>query len=352
MTDWMIYGANGYTGELIAREATMRGLRPVLAGRNAAQIETLAAELGLSWRAFALSAPDLAGVGLVLHCAGPFVHTSRPMVDACLEARAHYLDITGEIAVFESIYARDAEARGRGIALIPGVGFDVVPTDCIAAQLASRLPGANELWLAFSTSRGSSASRGTLRTMVEGLGRGGAVRRGGRIVNVPTAFDVATIPFASGPREAMTIPWGDVSSAWRSTGIPDIRVYSAASRKSIARARRLSRIEWLLRFMPVKAVARRIVSRSAGPSPEQRERGRVDLWGRVSDGLKTETMTMSTPDGYAFTVSAALAATSRVLSASGLEGSLTPSQAFGAEFAESLPGVHVGGSAGVAASER
>ena len=248
---WMIYGANGFTGELIAREAARRGMRPILAGRSEQRVTPLADALGLPHRAFPLDAPDLRGVGLVLHCAGPFVHTSAPMVGACLASGAHYLDITGEIAVFESIYARDAEARAAGVALIPGVGFDVVPTDCLAAQLARALPGATELWLAFAPSRGSSMSRGTIRTMIEGVGKGGAIRRDGRIVRVPLAFDAREIPFASGPRHAMTIPWGDIASAWRTTGIPNIRVYSATSRKAIARARRFARIAPIIGLPPL-----------------------------------------------------------------------------------------------------
>lgn len=338
MSDWMIYGANGYTGELIAREATRRGMRPVLAGRSSERIAPLAAELGLESRAFPLDRPQFKHMRLVLHCAGPFVHTSAPMVEACLAERVHYLDITGEISVFESIYARNMEARAAGVALIPGVGFDVVPTDCLAATLARELPGATELWLAFSTSRGSSASRGTLRTMIEGAGKGGAIRRDGRIERVPLVFDVQEIPFASGPRHAMTIPWGDVSSAFRTTGIPNIRVYSATSRKAIARAKRFSRIAPIVSLPPVKWLAQRLVS-DGGPSAEQREQGRIDLWGRVRRESEERTATLSTPDGYALTVSAALAAVERVLGSREITGAITPSQAFGPEFVYALPGV-------------
>lgn len=343
MTNWMIYGANGYTGELIAREAAARGLRPVLGGRNRERVGRLAAELGLEHRTFPVDRADLGGMRLVLHCAGPFAQTSAPMVEACLASGVHYLDITGEIPVFETIYARDAEARAVGVALIPGVGFDVVPTDCLAAMLAQQLPGATELWLAFSTSRGSAASRGTMRTMIEGLGKGGAIRRDGRIVAVPLVFDVREISFPGGPRIAMTIPWGDVASAYRTTGIPNIRVYSGSSRRAIARARRLSRFAPLLRLGPVKRVAQRLVPRDAGPSAEQREKGRVELWGRVTRGASEErSAALSTPDGYALTVSAALAAVERVLGDQPLAGSLTPAQAFGAEFVLGLPGVRGG----------
>src|SRR5689334_10790459 len=125
--NWMIYGANGYTGELIAREAKARGLSPVLAGRSADKIARLAGELGFESRVFGTTNVDeivagLGGIELVLHCAGPFSATSAPMVEACLRAKAHYLDITGEIAVFESALARGAEAEKVGIVICPGVG--------------------------------------------------------------------------------------------------------------------------------------------------------------------------------------------------------------------------------------
>src|SRR5262249_13408518 len=144
---WMIYGANGYTGELCARRAKARGERPILAGRSAAKVSALAQELGFEHRAFDLRSPNLDGVSLVLHWSGPFSATSRPMVDACLASKAHYLDVTGEAEVFEAVLARDAEAKQRGVALLPGVGFDVVPSDCLAAQLKEKLPTATQLEL-------------------------------------------------------------------------------------------------------------------------------------------------------------------------------------------------------------
>lgn len=152
---WMVYGASGHTGKLVAELAAARGERPVLAGRSAERIAPIAAQLGLDIRAFALDDPHeiraaLGGIDTVAHCAGPFSATSRPMVDACLATGTNYVDITGEIEVFEAIYARDAEAAATGVVLLPGAGFDVVPTDCVAACLAERLPDATHLDLAFA----------------------------------------------------------------------------------------------------------------------------------------------------------------------------------------------------------
>lgn len=327
---WMIYGANGYTGELIAREAVRRGERPLLAGRSADRVEALARELGCEWRAFDLATPDLSGVALVLHCAGPFLHTSAPMVKACLDAGVHYLDITGEIAVFESVFARDADAKKRGVMLVPGVGFDVVPTDCLAAQLHAKLPDANELWLAFSSKSG--VSRGTLKTMIEGAGWGSAIRRDGRITRVPHLWDVREIPFPSGPRLAATIPWGDVSTAFRTTGIPNIRVYSAQSPKAVKRIRLMRPFLPLMKLGWLRRLALKYADRTTGPSAETRARSRVELWGRVANAAgREETMTMTVAEGYAFTVLSSLEAVKEVLREP-KPGAWTPATAFGADF--------------------
>lgn len=328
---WLIYGANGYTGDLIAREAVRRGQRPILAGRNAEAIRKLASELGLEGRVFDLDKPDLSGVQVVLHCAGPFSKTSKPMVDACLAAGAHYLDITGEVEVFESIFARDAEAKQRGVTLLPGVGFDVVPTDCLAAKLAAQLPGADELWLAFYSHRGG-VSPGTMKTAIEGSAQGGVIRRDGRLVKVPLLFDVRTIPFESGEKLCVTIPWGDLATAYRSTGIPNIRVYTARSARAIARLRRVGPFLKLLRLPFATRIAQKFASRREGPTAEQRGNARMYLWGRVAKGGQEVTMTSSVAEGYTFTVLSSLAAVDRVMNGAARPGAFTPSQVFGANF--------------------
>jgi short subunit dehydrogenase-like uncharacterized protein len=345
---WLIYGATGYTGALVAREAVRRGQRPVLAGRNREAVARLAQELGLASRVFDLDDPaalerGLAGpprIDAVLHCAGPFVHTSAPMVRACLAARAHYLDITGELTVFETVLAAGPASRDAGVVLMPGVGFDVVPSDCLAARLADALVDASELDLAFAADRGTF-SRGTLKTMVESLPEAGAVRRGGKIVAVPIAHDVREIEFGCGRRWAMTIPWGDVSTAYHTTGIPNIRVYTAAPPRSVRRARRLGAVLPLLGWRPVKRLLQRaIVHRVSGPPPEVRETARVYLWGEARNAAGARvTATLETPEAYRLTAESAVECVLRVLAGRVQPGSWTPGRAFGPHFAAELPGV-------------
>ena len=344
---WMIYGANGYTGKLIAQQAQRRGLTPVLGGRGAA-VAALAQELGLLHRVFDLSEPTalrngLKGIDLVLHCAGPFSATSAPMLEACLDARAHYLDITGEIDVFAHCHAQDARARQRGIVVLPGAGFDVVPTDCLAAQLARELPNATSLVLAFEA--GGGPSPGTAKTSVEGLGNGGRVRIDGRIERVPLAWKTRTFERAGEAgierRTAMTIPWGDVYTAFVSTGIPNIEVYMAASPKTIANVRRLRLLGPLLRTRPVQNLLKHRVEKSVrGPSQAKRESSVTHIWGEVRDASGREMqMQLRTPNGYALTVTASLGIVERLLRSDAPAGYRTPSQLMGADYVLSLPGV-------------
>src|SRR5690242_4394080 len=98
---FVIYGATGFTGRLMLDGALALGLRPVLSGRDEGRLGALAEQLGLEYRVARLGDPAaldeaLRGMRVVLHAAGPFSETSRPMVDACLRAGVHYLDITGE----------------------------------------------------------------------------------------------------------------------------------------------------------------------------------------------------------------------------------------------------------------
>lgn len=340
---WMIYGAYGYTGELISREAAARGTRPVLAGRNAGRLDALAAELALQGRCFALDDPaalraGLAGMTLVLHCAGPFSATARPMMGACLEAGVHYLDITGEIDVFEHAHALHAQAQSAGVLLCPGAGFDVVPTDCLALALKEALPGAARLALGFDT-RGR-LSPGTAKTSLEGLAKGGCVRRGGRLERVPLAYRTRRIDFGAGEKLAMTIPWGDVATAYHTTGIPDIEVYLPASPKLVSRLRRLNYLRPLLGMGLVQRWLRRRVERTVrGPDEAERARAPTYVWGEAVDADgRTVTGRVRVANGYDVTVNAALGIVARVLGGDVPTGHLTPARLTGRGFVATLPG--------------
>jgi short subunit dehydrogenase-like uncharacterized protein len=343
---WLLYGAYGYTGRRIAEKASRFGLRPVLAGRDAGRTRALADALDCPARTFSLDTPteiakQLAGVRVVLNCAGPFSATAAPMIEACLEAGVHYLDITGEIAVIEAAAQRHERAVAAGVTLIPAVGFDVVPSDCLAAMLAQRLPGATRLEIAFTFTGG--VSPGTAKTMLEGLSRGAWVRVEGRLVRVPWAANTIEVPFPDGPRQAVTVPWGDVASAWHSTGIGNIEVYLAMAPRQI---RRLRLARWLFPatgLRPFDAFLRWGIRRFvAGPSAQRNEESRSWLWGRVENprGERAEAA-LRTPGGYRITVSAALASVERVLAGAAPAGFSTPSKAFGSDFVLKLPGTEL-----------
>ncbi|KAB2911028.1 MAG: NAD(P)H-binding protein [Hyphomicrobiaceae bacterium] len=340
---WMIYGANGYTGELIAREAARRGLKPVLAGRTREKIEPLAHELGLQARIFdlrdrAATAAALQGMSLVLHCAGPFSATAAPMIAACLAVHAHYLDITGEVGVFEHAQSQNAAARAAGIVVCPGVGFDVIPTDCVAAALKAALPDATHLALGFDSRSGFSP--GTAKTSVEGLAQGGKIRKDGRIIAVPLAYKTRRIDFGDGDKLAMTIPWGDVATAYYTTGIPNIEVYIPGSPAMVARVRRANHFRWLLACAPVQSFLKKRIEKSVrGPSAERRDALPTYVWGEARNAKgETRTARIKTANGYSLTVTGALAVVEHLMRNPAEGGAYTPSRLVGPDLVTRLPG--------------
>lgn len=340
----LVYGATGYTGGLVAREAASRGLDVILAGRDAEKLKAVARPHGFETRAVELDDAQrlrgaLGDVGAVLHVAGPFSATATPMVEACLATRTHYLDVTGEIDVFEALARRDDEARAAGIVLLPGVGFDVVPTDCLAAHVAARVAEPWRLRLALA-GIGGGVSRGTAKTLIECLGRGLAIRRDGVVVYRPMGSLTVEFDFGVGPVRAIAFPLGDVASAFHSTGAPNIETFVVASGRipTLLRASRF--VAPLLRNARVQAfLKRRVDAGPAGPTPAGREGTRAVILAEVvgADGQRARA-SLETPTGYALTPPAALAALERVARGETAPGYHTPATALGADFVLGLAG--------------
>jgi saccharopine dehydrogenase (NAD+, L-lysine-forming) len=344
---WMIYGAYGYTGRLVAALATERGELPVLAGRDGRRLRDLGELFELEHRAFDLSKPDaikkgLEGIDVVAHCAGPFSSTSAPMVDACLATGTHYLDITGEIDVFETILARGDEAVEAGVTLLPGSGFDVVPSDCLAAMLARALPEGTRLELAIKM--GGGVSPGTAKTAMESLGSPGRARVGGVIADIPADRRKRQVEFHDGKATVFAIAWGDVSTAYHSTGIGDIVVYAALPAAVGAIAGVAQMAGPAVRSRLVQGALRRVVGRLPGPTAKARSEGTGELWGQVSDRNGNRVQgTITTLNGYDLTADAVVRIVQLVTSGKVPAGALTPSQALGPDFVRELDGARVHG---------
>ncbi len=342
---FLLYGAYGYTGDLITNLAKNYGLEPILAGRNETKLKALSAASGYEYRAFDLSDTTqleaaLAEVDVVLHAAGPFVHTARPMLEACLRTKTHYLDITGEITVFEKAARLGEKAKAQGIMLMPGVGFDVVPTDCLAAHLKQQLPDATSLKLAFGTI-GGQFSRGTATTMAEGLGQGSAVRQNGKITKVPLGHKHMTVDFGRKRLFTMTIPWGDVSTAYHTTGIPNIETYTSVHPSTYRYVKLQRYFGWLLRSSLVQNYMKRKINRGpAGPSPEKRARAVSLVWGEVTNEKGEQRRArLEGPEGYTLTAHTSLMITKRVLQGDWKAGFYTPAGCYGEGLILEVDGV-------------
>lgn len=340
---WLLYGASGYTGRLIAEEAVRRGHRPVLAGRSREKLEPLASALGLEVRVASLEDPAalaaaLKGLPLVLHAAGPFIHTSEPMIRACLAAGAHYLDITGEVPVFENTFRHDEEAKARHVTLMSGVGFDVVPTDCLARYVAEKVPGATELDIAIAAV--SQASAGTTKSSLLQLQEGGKVRRNGVLQPYPMGQGARRQRFLDKERTVLPIPWGDLATAWRTTSIPNITTFMAFP-TSQARSMRwgVPVLRQVLKVRPVRdALLKAVESRVKGPDEQARRTGRSQVWAqaRAGDGRQAQAW-LEVAEGYHFTALSSVRAIESLL-AHPRPGAWTPAGVFGADFVLGIEG--------------
>lgn len=316
----------------------------MLAGRNEKALKQQSKDSGFPFEVADTSDYSalknlLAKGAAVIHCGGPFQFTAKPMVIACLETQTHYTDITGEYQVFEMLATFDESARHAGITIMPGTGFDVVPSDCLALHLKNRLPTANNLHLAFAMA-GGGLSRGTAKTSVEGLGYGSMVRINGKLVPVALGQKVIEVNFGPYKSKALNIPWGDISTAWRSTGIPNIEIFMGTSNKLIRYAKMSNYFNWLLRKRSVKNfLQRKIDSRAEGPDERKRSSGKCFLWGKSwDDAGNVASSRLETISGYALTAQTSTLIAEKIIHGNFKSGYQTPAMAYGEHLINEIKG--------------
>ncbi len=339
----ILYGANGYTGGLILQELQKQGLpQPLLVGRNEKAISELAHANNLDFAV--CTAADIERVlkkyreaVVLINAAGPFIETAKPIAQACIRFGVHYVDVTGEIPVFQQMQNLGKQAKEQGVMLLPGAGFDVVPTDCVALTLKEKMPDANELILAFA-GLGGGSSRGTALTAIGQLESKTWVRDAGELKSIPWTERSMKIDFGHFKGTCLPIPWGDLQTAWVSTKIPNISVYIPFSRKVrkwLPIATRLGEIGFIKSLLKTY-----VKSKITGPSAEEREKGQNHVIG-IAKNQAGESLRMHlvTPDGYTFTGMSTVEITRKILSGEVKPGYQTPATAFGSGFAESIKGV-------------
>ena len=347
MKNFLIYGSYGYTGQLIVELAVQAGLRPILAGRSERKLREQAAQAkyDLEYRVFSLNESAkldsaLQEVDAVLHCAGPFVLTFRQMAEACIRTKRHYVDISGEIPGFEALAAMNDQAKQAGIMLLPGGGFDVVPTDCLAAHLKQRLPNATRLRL-FLYGVGAGVSRGTAKSMVENMHRQGMIRMDGKLVQVPPVWKALMQDFGHGPVKVISIGWGDVSTAYHSTGIPNVETYLAFPQLIINLMYDMRGLGPLLYNRPVKTILKSMINLyPKGPTEEKRMKRFATMIGEVTNDQGGRAISkLRTREGYTFTAQATVGIMKRIMNGEYKTGFQTPSLAYGSEFVMQFEGV-------------
>lgn len=334
----MVYGANGYTAQLIIKDLLKLNVKPVLAGRNKNYIEEVANQFNCQHRIFSVDdeskiLENLSGINTLLNCAGPFKYTAKKLIDACLSTKVNYLDIEGEIDVLESIRLYDEKAKGKGIVILPSVGFDVVPTDILAKKLSEKMPDATSLKIGLKNEKGG-VSRGTWLTTFEMLGVPGKIRKDGQIIDSIIGEKTFSIKQNGFKFYGISIPWADVYSAYYSTGIPNVGVYMYFP-PALSFLRGLSKLlQKIFSNQSIKKTFSNIVIRSKfGPNKKEREKSTSIIIEKLSND-KGDSITEAYRfiDGYCLTASSASNITIRVNNGEVEPGVKTPSLAVGSDF--------------------
>lgn len=341
----LIYGAYGYTGSGISRLAAEYGITPVLSGRNASKLKALADEVGYDY--ITLSLEDnhqnlvrvLKQFELVMHIAGPYTYTSEPMINAAIEAQTHYVDLTGENHVIQAQLDRDQEFIDAGIMVMPAVGYDVVPTDCLNFYVAKQIDKPTKLTLVmngnYTEVEGAATSRGTLKSGLEMLSRPIMSRQNGEMVEMGQAKVVKRE--VDGKVETLVqIPWADMMTSWVSTGVPNIETYQVQDGELPGWVLWLSKREWgknMLVWMIDKFSPE-------GPPPEAQEKRQTQLVATASNAAgESFTAEMITPEAYLLTFHSALIIAKNILDGQWQLGFQTPAKVYGPDLALQVPGV-------------
>jgi short subunit dehydrogenase-like uncharacterized protein len=341
----LIYGATGYTGRLIAERLVHSRCHTVIAGRTPHRVQALSAVLGVAGRTIAIEEAEaldqaLDDVDVLINAASPFASTAPALIESCLRTKTHYLDITGELPVFQNAFFHDEVARSRGIMIMPGAGLGVVASDCLAAHVAALVPDAKYLRIALL--RPGSFSRGTFRSALGLAHSRVSIRRNGRMMSLPVGRLQRAFDFGDGERESVAVSWADVFTAYHSTGIRNIEAYFEADFASRALYQLGAGVADAMQLRPVKALID--VASGAlpdGPSETRRQSERCVIVAEAEDSWRqVRSARLETSDGYSFTAQAAAAIAKRVMRGDFVSGFQTPARVYGADLALQFKGTH------------
>lgn len=343
-SNFLIYGATGKTGRLTAELALQRSHRPLLGGRSAAKLSRLGKELGLPIRAFVAEDTErarrhLADVDILVNMAGPFSKTAEALALAALSSDTHYLDIAGELAVYQALQALNDSAVACGKMIMPGVGFVVAPSDCLAAHLLERQPDAK--YLRIGVSRPGSISTGSAETMVELINEDVLIREAGVLQGIPVGGLVREFDFGCGPRLCTAVSLPDVLTAYQTTRIPNIETYVEATllERSVYQAGAV--LGSALKSAPVQSLLKLQAQALAPAGGDRSASGRIlvaeaeDPWRRIVRSR------LYTPESYLFTAHTALAIVARILDGNHSPGFETPGRLYGSSLLSELDGTRL-----------
>ena len=334
--DWLIYGANGYTGRILVEQAAKQGHKPVIAGRSPEKIKPLAEQYDLPYSILDLHdinalSEKVADFKLISNFAGPFPLTARPIAEACLENGINYIDVSGDLNTIQYIFDLNEKARAKSIVMIPAAGFITYATECLAHYIAEQIDETKFIELGVYIIGGTS--RGTAISTVDSIKDGCLIRKDHQLIPVKFGKDTKKIPFPDGRKPAWAVPLAELLTVHKALTIPDIKVFNVMPHFLHLLRLIAPLIQKTMKIEVFKRIAKKIAAKQPeGPTREQNLNTKSYLWARAGDKIGNEKQAwLETPEAYYFTALLNIRF-AEVILGSDLKGSITPSEAFGKDL--------------------
>ncbi|PYI12198.1 NAD(P)-binding protein [Aspergillus sclerotiicarbonarius CBS 121057] len=322
MASLIIYGATGYTGRMASEQAASIGLDFAIAGRTEQKLKTLASQLQVPYYVFdihqsTLIDQTLRNTSVLLNCAGPFMRTATPLMEACIRNGTHYLDISAEIASYQQAQELDQTAKAAGVMLLPGCGGSVAMLGCLASHAVDQVRNPKSIDIALHVA--GSMSRGSAMSAAETATAGPLRLLDGQVVEHDIS-NTADFDFndGSGPVASFPVTLPDLLTISRSSNIGDVRTFAHASGDGFPTGD--------LGLLP------------DGPTAAGRDAAPYHAAVRVtSEDSHVTRAVLHTVNGYTFTTLASVEAAKRVLDNQAKSGFQTPAVIFGTDFLLAIP---------------
>jgi short subunit dehydrogenase-like uncharacterized protein len=338
-----VFGATGYTGQLIVAELQRLKLPFNIGGRSTLRLAQMAQRLQLGEEVAQIVADPLQPATLpalfrydtriLVNCSGPFTRFGEPVVKAAVETGTHYLDITGEQNFIVRVFDQYGLAASlKQCALIPACGVEYALTNWLATLVAAKLEPLDRISTVTNVLR-IQATSGTSLSLFQALAAPGFSWEDGHRVRRLAGSQLRIFDFPSGRRSTIWSPFGDMVTLPTHLQVKNVASYIALGPVAARTTHLLAPLLPTLSKL-VNPVLSRLLRSGRGPTLKERQQAQWEMLALAESPKGSCRATLKAGDAYGLTAHIVGYCAEKLLSPDFKQvGALGPAQAFEAQAA-------------------